>query len=139
MALRRRPLHNKSNRKRVRIRSTILNRRDEIISMKEIKVVGQPFFLLKIIERLRPLKEPVSIMVSEILDFGLLIPTRTSQSDGDFVKKWRLEVIVPDSAQESVLRIVRDGAGSEGGTRTEIFLSEIEDLSHHHESSELDR
>jgi nitrogen regulatory protein PII len=106
--------------------------------MKEIKVVGQPFFLLKIIERLRSLKEPVSITVLEILDFGRFAPAPTAQSDGDFVKKWRLEVIVPDSAQQGVLQIIRDCAHGESSAVTQIFLSEIKDLSHPYEPSELD-
>ena len=96
--------------------------------MKEIKAVGQPFFLLKIIERLKCLKEPLSITVSEILDFGRSIPTRTSQSEGDFVKKWRLEVIVPNSAANSVLRMICDYARSESEVHTPIFLSEVEDV-----------
>jgi nitrogen regulatory protein PII len=99
--------------------------------MKEIKIVGQPFFLLKIIERLKRLKEPLSITVSEILDFGGSIAARSPQREGDFVKKWRLEVIVPDSAAESVLRMICDYARSESGARTNIFLSEVEDVCDH--------
>jgi nitrogen regulatory protein PII len=99
--------------------------------MKEIKAVGQPFFLLKIIGRLKCLKELLSITVSEILDFGGSIAARSSQSEGDFVKKWRLEVIVPDSAADSVLRMICDYARSESGARTYIFLSEVEDVCDH--------
>jgi nitrogen regulatory protein PII len=99
--------------------------------MKEIKAVGQPFFLLKIIERLKSLKEPLSITVSEILDFGGSIAARTPQSEGEFVKKWRLEIIVADSAADSVLRMICDYARSESGARTYIFLSEIQDVCDH--------
>ena len=105
--------------------------------MKEIEAIGQPFFLLKIIERLKPLQEPVSITVSDILDFGGLTPVRTSQTDGDFVKKWKLEVIVADSASEVILGIIRDCAELEGIAQAQIFVSEIEDLSGHDESSRL--
>ena len=96
--------------------------------MKEIKAVGQPFFLLKIIERVRCLKEPLSITVSEILDFGSVTPVSTSHSEGDFVKKWRLEVIVPDSGHKNVLEVMRDCARSEREARTQLFLSEVEDV-----------
>ena len=96
--------------------------------MKEIKVVGQPFFLLKIIERMRSLKEPLSMTVSEILDFGRFMPVGTSKSEGDFVKKWRLEVIVPDPGHENVLQVMRDCAPPEREARTQIFLSEVEDV-----------
>lgn len=99
--------------------------------MKEIRAVGQPFFLLKVIERLRAMKQPISVTVSEILDFGALPMERTSQSDGDFVKKWRLEVIVADLEYEAILKIIRDCAQSESSTQTQIFVSQIEDMSDH--------
>jgi nitrogen regulatory protein PII len=104
--------------------------------MKEIKVVGQPFFLLKIVERMRCLKEPLSITVSEILDFGGLMPVRTSKSEGDFVKRWRLEVIVPDAGSENVLQEMRDCARSEREARTQIFLSQVEEVRNQPTSSQ---
>ncbi len=99
--------------------------------MKEIKAVGQPFFLLKIIERLRCLKEPLSVTVCEILDFGGLTPPSAAQTASDFVKKWRLEVVVPDSAYDSVLEMICVYARSEGAARTDIFVAEVENVSHH--------
>jgi nitrogen regulatory protein PII len=93
--------------------------------MKEIKAIGQPFFLLKVIERLRSLPERLSVTVSEILDFGGLAPVCTSQADGEFVKKWKLEVIVPSSSCQSVIDTIRDCAQSENGAGPECFVSEI--------------
>jgi nitrogen regulatory protein PII len=104
--------------------------------MKEIKAVGQPFFLLKIIERLRCLKEPLSITVAEILDFGGLPPERAAQKEGEFVKKWRLEVVVPDSAYDSVLEMICEFARSESAARTEIFVAEVENVRSHDTSSQ---
>ena len=99
-----------------------------ILTMKEIKAIGQPFFLLKVIERLRSAQGQLSVTVSEILDFGGLSPVRTSQADGDFVKKWKLEVIVPDSACQSVIETIHDCAQSENGAGTECFVSEITEV-----------
>ena len=104
--------------------------------MKEIRAIGQPFFLLKIVERLKCLKKPMSITVSEILDFGGLTPERTSQSAGEFVKKWRLEVIVPNSAYKSVLETVCEYARSESAAQTEILISEVESVCHPHKASQ---
>ena len=104
--------------------------------MKEIKAVGQPFFLLKIIERLRGLKEPLSITVAEILDFGGLPPERAAQSEGEFVKKWRLEVVVPNSAYDSVLEMISEYARSESAARTDIFVAEVENVRPHDTSSQ---
>ncbi|MBI3476331.1 MAG: hypothetical protein HY010_11405 [Acidobacteria bacterium] len=96
--------------------------------MKEIKAIGQPFFLLKVIERLRSLPERLSVTVSEILDFGGLAPVCTSQADGEFVKKWKLEVIVADSACQSVIETIGDCSQSENGSGTECFVSEITEV-----------
>jgi nitrogen regulatory protein PII len=99
-----------------------------IFTMKEIKAIGQPFFLLKVIERLRGVPGQLSVTVSEILDFGGLVPVRTSQADGDFVKKWKLEVIVPDSTCQSVIETIHDCAQSENGAGPECFVSEITEI-----------
>jgi nitrogen regulatory protein PII len=96
--------------------------------MKEIKAIGQPFFLLKVIERLRSSPERLSVTVSEIIDFGGVVPVRTSEADGDFVKKWKLEVIVQDSACQSVIKTIHDCAQSENGAGTECFVSEITEV-----------
>ena len=74
--------------------------------MKEITAIGQPFVLLTILEHLKRVTEPLNVTLSEIIDLGGLTPERAAQSAGEGVKKWRLEVVVPDTAYDSVLETI---------------------------------
>lgn len=102
--------------------------------MKEITAIGQPFVLLTILEHLKRVTEPLNVTLSEIIDLGGLAPERAAQSAGEGVKKWRLEVVVPDTAYDSVLETISEYARSESAAPT-IFIAEVENVFRHDTSS----
>jgi len=76
--------------------------------MREIKAITQPFFLLKVIAPLKERPRVLGMIVSRVQDF-LGAPQGHSAREvaTEFVKKWKLEVIVPDSIAEQVVEIMR--------------------------------
>jgi len=104
--------------------------------MKEVTAIGQPFVLLTILKHLKRVTEPLNVHLCEILDFGALTPQRAAQKAGEGVKKWRLEVVVPDTAYDSVLETIFEYARSENAAPT-IFVAEVENASHHDTTSQF--
>jgi nitrogen regulatory protein P-II 1 len=95
--------------------------------MKEIKAIAQPFFLLKVIAALKEVNGVLGMTVSEVQDF-LGVPRSHSSSEvaTEFVKKWKLEVIVPDSIAEQVVEIMRRQAKMTNGSEEEIFVYRVD-------------
>lgn len=92
--------------------------------MKEITAYGQPFALLKIIDALRKLSlQPSSIHVVEVLDFSgrLGLPPV-----GEFVKKWKLEVLAERSNYEAIVGLICEVLRNEGRHGPQITIAEVE-------------
>jgi nitrogen regulatory protein P-II 1 len=98
--------------------------------MKEIKAIAQPFFLLKVIAALKEAKGVLGMTVSEVQDF-LGVPQQHSDQEvaTEFVKKWKLEVIVPDSLAEQAVEIMREQARITNGNEEDIFVYRVEEIS----------
>lgn len=103
--------------------------------MKEITAIGQPFVLLTMLEHLKRVAEPLNVTLCEILDLGGLTPEGAGQSAGEGVKKWRLEVVVHDTAYDSVLETISEYARSDSAAPI-IFIAEVENISRHDASSQ---
>jgi nitrogen regulatory protein PII len=97
--------------------------------MREIKAIAQPFFLLKVIAALKEVKGVLGMTVSEVQDF-LGGPQGHSAREvaTEFVKKWKLEVIVPDSIAEQVVEIMRQQAQITNGNEEEIFVYRVDEI-----------
>jgi nitrogen regulatory protein P-II 1 len=97
--------------------------------MKEIKAIAQPFFLLKVIAALKEAKGVLGMTVSEVQDF-LGVPQGHSNQEvaTEFVKKWKLEVIVPDSLAEQAVEIMRQQAQITNGNEEDIFVYRVEEI-----------
>jgi len=69
--------------------------------------------------------------VSEVQDF-LGAPEKHSAQEvaTEFVTKWKLEVIVPDSIAEQAVEIMRQQAKLTNGNEEDIFVYRVEEIAH---------
>ena len=99
--------------------------------MKEIKAIIQPFMLDKVLEALHGIEDLPGLTVSEVRGFGR---TRGRNSDAgaagpsQYVKKAKLEVVVPDVLLERVLRTIQEHAHTGNLGDGKIFVYRVDDV-----------
>lgn len=95
--------------------------------MKEIKAIIQPFMLDKVLEGLHGIEELPGVTVSEVRGYGRTRGRRADAAAGEpvqYVKKTKIEVVVPDALLERVLRTIQEHAhtGSIGDGKIFAYL-----------------
>jgi nitrogen regulatory protein P-II 1 len=94
--------------------------------MKEIKAIIQPFMLSKVVEALKEIEELPGVTVSDVRGFGRArgvgSPHPVLDEGVEYVKKAKLEIVVPDRLVERVLRIIVDKAHTGNPGDGKIFV-----------------
>ena len=99
--------------------------------MKEIKAIIQPFMLEKVLDGLREIEGLPGMTVSEVRGFGR---TRGRSADAgteepvQYVKKSKVEVVVPDDLVERVVRTIQEHAHTGNLGDGKIFVYEVGDV-----------
>jgi len=109
---------------------TRLDRRGE--TLKEIKAIIQPFMLSKVINALKELEGLPGLTVSEVKGFG-----KSQAEDAEhkivedfvgYVKKAKLEIVVPDHLVGAVAEIIQTHAHTGNPGDGKIFISTVDDV-----------
>lgn len=99
--------------------------------MKEIKAIIQPFMLDKVLEGLHDIEELPGLTVSEVRGYGR---TRGRRADAaadepvQYVKKAKIELVVPDALVERVVRTIQEHAHTGNIGDGKIFVYPVDDV-----------
>lgn len=100
--------------------------------MKEIKAIIQPFLLSKVVEALKEIEGLPGVTVSDVHGFGRAraVGSRNTVLDGtvEYVKKSKLEVVVPDNLVEVVVQMIRARAHTGNPGDGKIFIYTVDDV-----------
>lgn len=100
--------------------------------MKEIKAVIQPFMLSKVVEALKEIEGLPGVTVSEVRGFGRAraagSPNPVLDEGIEYVKKAKLEIVVPDQLVEPVLRVITEKAHTGNAGDGKIFVYPVYDI-----------
>lgn len=97
--------------------------------MKEIKAIIQPFMAEKVISALATIEGLPGITVSEVKGFGRTRGRTEINSDEPirYLKKTKLEVVVPDALAPVVVETIRKQAHTGNLGDGKIFVLPVED------------
>jgi len=99
--------------------------------MKEIKAIVQPFRVSKIVSALRQLPNLPGITVSYVQGFGRQKGANAPDSVWNggvlYVKKAKLEIVVPDELVEEVVRTIQENAHTGNLGDGKIFVRSLDD------------
>lgn len=94
--------------------------------MKEIKAIIQPFLLSKVVEALKEIEGLPGVTVSDVRGFGRAravgSPDTVVDGSVEYVKKSKLEVVVPDHLVEPVLKVILEKAHTGGAGDGKVFV-----------------
>ena len=100
--------------------------------MKEIKAIIQPFLLSRVVEALKHIEGLPGVTVSEVQGFGRAraagSPNTIVEGDVEYVKKSKVETVVPDQLVASVVQIIREKAHTGNPGDGKIFVYEVDDV-----------
>ena len=100
--------------------------------MKEVKAIIQPSTLEAVLTALKQIPELPGITVSEVKGFGRRraadAAERVTAGVIDYVKKAKLEIVVPDELLEQVIKTIEQHAHRGKPGDGKIFVSKIEDV-----------
>jgi nitrogen regulatory protein P-II 1 len=100
--------------------------------MKEIKAIIQPFMLSKVINALKEHVGLPGVTVSEIKGFGKTraegVKDKIVEDLIGYVKKVKLEIVLPDHMVDEVLEIIYKNAHTGNLGDGKIFVSTVEDV-----------
>lgn len=100
--------------------------------MKEIKAVVQPFLVSKVVEALQEIPGLPGVTVSDVRGFGRGRALHAAETvlDGsvEYVKKSKLEIVVPDELVEKVLQTIQAHAHTGSPGDGKIFVYEVDDV-----------
>ena len=99
--------------------------------MKEIKAIIQPFMLDRVLDGLRGIENLPGLTVSEVHGFGRT-RGRSAEAAADelvtYVKKSKVEVVVPDDLVERVVQTIREQAHTGTIGDGKIFVYAVADV-----------
>lgn len=103
------------------------------IAVKEIKAIIQPFMLTKVIEALKAINGLPGITVDkDVRGFGDTDTASDSHRDFDdmveYIKKVKLEIVVPDSMSELIVKTIQQNAHTGNPGDGKIFIIDIADV-----------
>src|SRR5581483_9795812 len=100
--------------------------------MKEIKAILQPFILSKVIEALKEIEGLPGVTVSDVRGFGkaraIGAPEAFQDDSVEYVKKAKLEIVVPDDVADQVVAIITQHAHTGNPGDGKIFVYQVEDV-----------
>jgi nitrogen regulatory protein P-II 1 len=100
--------------------------------MKEIKAIIQPFMLTKVVEALKEIEGLPGVTVSDVRGFGRAravgSPNTVADGSVEYVKKSKLEVVVPDGLADEVIRTIQAHAHTGNPGDGKIFIYRVEDV-----------
>ncbi len=100
--------------------------------MKEIKAIIQPFLLSKVVEALKEIEGLPGVTVSDVRGFGRAraVGSPDTVTDGavEYVKKSKVETVVPDRLVEAVVRTIREKAHTSNPGDGKIFVYDVDDV-----------
>ena len=99
--------------------------------MKEIKAIIQPFMLSKVINALKERKDLPGVTVSEVKGFGKAraesAKDKVVEDSVDYVKKVKLEIVLPDHLVDEVVEIIYTNAHTGNIGDGKIFISTVDE------------
>ena len=100
--------------------------------MKEIKAIMQPFLISKVVEALKSIPGLPGVTVSDVRGFGRAqaVGAVNTVAEGavEYVKKSKLEVVVPDEMAESVVDAIQRTAHTGNPGDGKIFVYQVDDV-----------
>lgn len=100
--------------------------------MKEIKAIIQPFKLARVVDALKELPDLPGITVSEVKGFGKNrardARERVVEDAVDYVKKSKVEIVVPDALVDEVVRIISAASHTGRPGDGKIFVSSVDEV-----------
>lgn len=100
--------------------------------MKEIKAIIQPFLLPRVVHALQSIPGLPGLTVSEVHGFGR---TKAAGSPGafenegvEYVKKSKLEVVVPDEMAPEIIQVIETKARTGNPGDGKIFVSDVGEI-----------
>lgn len=100
--------------------------------MKEIKAIIQPFLISKVVEALKLIPGLPGVTVSDVRGFGRAQAVGAAQTVAEgaveYVKKSKLEVVVPDEMAEKVVEAIRRNAHTGNAGDGKIFVYRVDDV-----------
>jgi nitrogen regulatory protein P-II 1 len=100
--------------------------------MKEIKAIMQPFLISKVVEALKLIPGLPGVTVSDVRGFGRAkaVGAVNTVAEGavEYVKKSKLEVVVPDEMAEKVVEAIQRNAHTGNAGDGKIFVYQVDDV-----------
>ena len=100
--------------------------------MKEIKAIMQPFLISKVVEALKLIPGLPGVTVSDVRGFGRAqaVGAVNTVAEGavEYVKKSKLEVVVPDEMAEKVVEAIQRNAHTGNAGDGKIFVYSVDDV-----------
>jgi nitrogen regulatory protein P-II 1 len=100
--------------------------------MKEIKAIIQPFLLSKVVEALKEVEGLPGVTVSDVHGFGRAraVGSPNTVVDGtvEYVRKSKVEIVVPDHLAETVVQMIREMAHTGNPGDGKIFVYQVDDV-----------
>lgn len=100
--------------------------------MKEIKAIIQPFMLAKVIHALKNHAGLPGVTVSEVKGFGKgqakEAEDKIIDDSVEYVKKVKLEIVVPDNLYKEVVEIIKKNAHTGRAGDGKIFVYDVKDV-----------
>lgn len=100
--------------------------------MKEIKAIIQPFLLSKVVEALKEIEGLPGVTVSEVRGFGRAqaagSPDTVQDGSVEYVKKAKLEVVVPDHLVETVVKTIQEKAHTGNPGDGKVFVYTVDEV-----------
>lgn len=100
--------------------------------MKEIKVIMQPFLISKVVEALKMIPGLPGVTVSDVRGFGRAqavgAANTVAESAVEYVKKSKLEVVVPDEMALKVVETIQRHAHTGNPGDGKIFVHQVDDV-----------
>ena len=100
--------------------------------MKEIKAIMQPFLISKVVEALKLIPGLPGVTVSDVRGFGRAhaVGAVDTVEEGavEYVKKSKLEVVVPDNLAKDVIETIQRHAHTGNPGDGKIFVYQVEDV-----------
>jgi nitrogen regulatory protein P-II 1 len=100
--------------------------------MKEVKAIMQPFLISKVVEALKLIPGLPGVTVSDVRGFGCAqaagAANTVAEGAVEYVKKSKLEVVVPDELAEKVLETIQRYAHTGNPGDGKMFIYEVDDV-----------
>jgi nitrogen regulatory protein P-II 1 len=100
--------------------------------MKEIKAIMQPFLVSRVVEALKMIPGLPGVTVSDVRGFGRAqaVGAVNTVAEGavEYVKKSKLEVVVPDEMVEKVVETIQRNAHTGNPGDGKIFVHKVDEV-----------